>query len=626
VDLFLSEAEAMATSRFLQPGVRLLPPLRQAAPEGWSISSSSSGLRRNLNSISAAHVVGVVRETYGMWERRAPLSPSHVERLVSGGWRVQVQPSSRRIYPDATYAAAGAEMTEDLQESTVVLGVKQVPIENLLPNRAYMFFSHTIKAQLENMALLDACIEKNIRLYDYECIAKDGKRLVAFGQYAGIVGMADILQGLGQRLLADGYSTPFLQVPLCYMQPSLEAAEQNIRSVGQQIATEGLPAGMGPLIFAFTGTGNVAKGAKRIFELLPFEMIEADELADKVTELERRPEPLRCLYGVNLDFQHLVQPSGGGQFSKQDYYANPVSYEPVFHEKVAPHISVLINGMYWDPRFPRLLTIDQLRKIATSSSPMRLRAISDITCDIDGSVENTTRSTRFEQPYYEWDAFLGCEAASVGSSAAGVVMGTVDILPTGLAREATQHFGDALLPILGNCLEQGISEVLKTACITDGGRLQERYEYIMELREQKEKAELRHTGSEQPRRPRRVLLAQGHLFDSKFINTAFDVIEKRGDFEILDFHVTPNAADVQRESQITLAISADTEKEVEDLYNDLEKLGSLLEVRLQEPTPSATGPLDVQPRQGNSQRTSSTAPNTMKNGFSPPPVTPCQHL
>lgn len=202
-------------------------------------SYSSSVPWQSNQSDRRAQVVGVVREAYGIWERRAPLGPEHVQQLVSRGWRVQVQPSSRRIFSDSEYVAAGAEVTEDLSESTVVLGVKAVPKENLLPDKAYMMFSHTIKAQSENMPLLDACIEKNIRLYDYECIAENDKRLVAFGQYAGIVGMADILQGLGQRLLADGYSTPFLKAPFCYMQPSLAAVEAQIRAIGDQIRSEG---------------------------------------------------------------------------------------------------------------------------------------------------------------------------------------------------------------------------------------------------------------------------------------------------------------------------------------------------------------------------------------------------
>jgi alpha-aminoadipic semialdehyde synthase len=117
-------------------------------------------------------------ETYGVWERRAPLSPAHVAALVSQGYPVVVQPSSRRVFADAHYAAAGATVSNDLSAATVVLGVKQVAVQSLLPGKAYFFFSHTIKAQPENMALLDACVARNVTLFDYECIADNGRRLV----------------------------------------------------------------------------------------------------------------------------------------------------------------------------------------------------------------------------------------------------------------------------------------------------------------------------------------------------------------------------------------------------------------------------------------------------------------
>lgn len=179
-----------------------------------------------------------------------------------------VQPSSRRIFSDAEYLAAGAEINEDLSAASVVLGVKQVPVSNLLNDRAYMFFSHTIKAQEENMDLLDKCIEKNITLFDYECIVnpKDGKRMVAFGQFAGIVGMVDMFQGLGQRLLADGFSTPFLLSSACYMKSGLAEVEEMVKNIGENIKQNGFNSKLDPIVFAFTGDGNVGQGAKRMVQ------------------------------------------------------------------------------------------------------------------------------------------------------------------------------------------------------------------------------------------------------------------------------------------------------------------------------------------------------------------------
>merc|ERR1719197_1075559 len=164
------------------------------------------GLRGN-------NALGIRREDKNRWERRAPLTPAHVKKLVKKGVRVFVQPSTLRIFPDSDYEQAGAVVQEDLSPASVVFGVKEVPIHKLIPKRTYMFFSHTIKAQEYNMPLLDAIMENQIRLLDYERIVDaDGNRLVRFGRYAGYAGMVDFLHSLGNRLLAMGYSTPFMHI------------------------------------------------------------------------------------------------------------------------------------------------------------------------------------------------------------------------------------------------------------------------------------------------------------------------------------------------------------------------------------------------------------------------------
>jgi len=156
-------------------------------------------------------VIAIRREDQSVWERRAPLAPANVHRLVRLGVKVIVQPSNRRAYPVQAYQTAGALLQEDISSASVIFGVKQVPEDQLIPNKTYCFFSHTIKAQESNMPLLDAILEKNIRLLDYEKLTDaDGQRVVAFGKYAGVAGMVNILHGLGLRLLALGHHTPFM--------------------------------------------------------------------------------------------------------------------------------------------------------------------------------------------------------------------------------------------------------------------------------------------------------------------------------------------------------------------------------------------------------------------------------
>lgn len=169
-------------------------------------------LKQNLK----GKVIAIRREDQSVWERRAALGPSKVQRLTRAGVKVIVQPSNRRAYQAQSYLAAGAHIQEDISSASVIFGVKQVPIDQLIPNKTYCFFSHTIKAQEGNMPMLDAILEKNIRLLDYEKLTKNGQRVVAFGKYAGVAGMVNILHGLGLRLLALGHHTPFMaSFPIC---------------------------------------------------------------------------------------------------------------------------------------------------------------------------------------------------------------------------------------------------------------------------------------------------------------------------------------------------------------------------------------------------------------------------
>lgn len=280
------------------------------------------------------------------WERRTPLIPSDVSSLTSQGVRVLVQPSTMRIYKDQEFKSAGAELVEDLSPANTIFGVKEFPLQELIPNKSYMIFSHTIKAQAYNMPFLDACIKNRVRLFDYETIRAPalpggggGGRLVAFGKFAGYAGMIDCLRGVGERLLSLGYSSPFMGVASAYMYPDLPSAKAAVIKAGEEIKQFGLPPELAPMRFVFTGTGNVARGAQEIFELLPHKYVTAEELATLP------PNP-NLVYGCVVTAKDMVERIGGGEFNKKEYYENPTLYRPVFHERVAPHMNVLVNCMY----------------------------------------------------------------------------------------------------------------------------------------------------------------------------------------------------------------------------------------------------------------------------------------
>ncbi|KAG0626105.1 hypothetical protein M758_2G102500 [Ceratodon purpureus] len=224
-------------------------------------------------------IVGVLKEQTSKWERRAPLSPHHCAKLLKTGVnRILIQPCSKRIYRDAIYKDSGCEITNDLSECGLILGVKQPKPETLLPDRSYAFFSHTHKAQPENMPLLDKVLEKRISLFDYELIRDSNVRSVYFGQFAGYAGMIDGLRGLGEWLLSQGYSTPFLSIGSTYMYTSLSVAKQAVLAVGEELKSSGLPPEICPLVFVFTGTGNVSRGAQEILNLLPHEYVDPSRL------------------------------------------------------------------------------------------------------------------------------------------------------------------------------------------------------------------------------------------------------------------------------------------------------------------------------------------------------------
>lgn len=454
--------------------------------------------RLSYHHYSGNKVLGILREQHGMWERRSPLSPVQVKELLNKvpGSRVLIQPCTRRIFSNDEYLAAGAEVTDDLTSANMIIGVKGVNKEKLIPNKSYMFFSHTIKAQPYSMPLLDTILEKKVRLFDYECITRDGRddlpRLVAFGKYAGRAGMIDGLQGLGLRLLAEGFSTPFLHVPNTYMHPTLHDVTENLKMVGKMIQETGFPTSLSPIVFAFTGFGNVAQGSREIFEQLPHRYVTVDQLPTLADDIKSGKLPSNVLYAVNVEMKDMVKPNDPSEvFDKADYYRHPQKYSPIFHQKVLPYITMLVNGIYWEARFPRLITKDQIKELRKKGN-RNLRCVADISCDIEGSVEFLSRPSTIEDPFYTYDP----EKQDIKSNitANGVLMLGVDNLPSELPRDASEHFGSRLLPLLeplltaqgndANACYEALPPELKRACIASDGELLPKWQYIERLRKQ----------------------------------------------------------------------------------------------------------------------------------------------
>jgi alanine dehydrogenase len=435
--------------------------------------------------------IGIRREDKHPWEARAPLTPAAVERLVHAeGLTVVVQPSPTRAYSDDAYAAAGAEIREDLSGCTVVLAVKEIPCSELRANGAYVFFSHTIKGQPQNMPLLRRLSELGCTLVDYERIVDEqGRRLVFFGHHAGLAGMIDTLWLLGRRLGALGYDTPFGDLRVAFEYGELAAAETAVRAAGERLSAELAPPDRAPLVVGFAGNGNVSRGAQQVFELLPHEWVEPAALPALIAHVS----PTRDrLFGAVFEEQHLVErtdvesndveSNDGGGFDKLDYFAHPERYRSIFARHL-PQLSVLVNGIFWTERYPRLVTRDILRRGLAE----RLLVIGDISCDIEGSIECTVKATTPGMPAYLYDPVRGSVAD--GYEGPGIAMMTTDCLPCELPRESTEAFTAALsgfVPALARidasvAFEEAVlPPPIRRATILWNGVLTPDYQYLTE--------------------------------------------------------------------------------------------------------------------------------------------------
>ncbi|KAJ3101305.1 hypothetical protein HDU96_010059 [Phlyctochytrium bullatum] len=441
----------------------------------YSIAASGSYSGKLLS-------LGIRREDKNRWERRVPLVPDHVERLVKElGVKVYVQPSTKRVIPDDKYAEVGAEIREDLSEADIIVGVKEVPTDKLYPDKTFLYFSHTYKGQRYNMPMLKAILDKRIRLIDYELMKDDNnRRLVLFSKFAGYAGFLDGVNGLGHRLLALGYGNPFLACGLSYMYRCLADARLDLTRTGQVIMDDGLPRALGPLVFVFTGDGNVTRGALHVFKCLPHEWVKPEDLRALV---ENKDFDNHKVYGCKVKIEDYIVKKDGGPFSRQEYLENPSLYESVFHEKIAPYASMLVNGIFWDERYPRLLTKEQAKTLVHENR-FRMLQVADISCDIHGSLEFMSRATTIDQPFFMYDP--ATETEHNDTEGKGVQIMSIDNLPTEMPLEASEYFGDALFPFILELVKGNFNHpVLKRATITTNtGKLESGHEKLYPIIEE----------------------------------------------------------------------------------------------------------------------------------------------
>jgi saccharopine dehydrogenase (NAD+, L-lysine-forming) len=400
--------------------------------------------------------IGIIREGKNPPDKRTAFVPARLQTLqskYSPTISFAVESSPLRCYTDAEYSALGIEITAEVDTCDILFGVKEVPITQLIPNKTYFFFSHTIKKQPRNRALLQAILKKNIRLIDYELLKDEkGNRVVAFGRWAGIVGAYNAFWTYGKK-------TALFEIKRaheCFDRKELEIELKKIH----------LP----PIKIAVTGAGRVGTGVLEVLDTLKIKQVTPAEFLN-----QKFDEPVF----VQLHSQDYNQRKSDGGYEKSEFYANPEVYKSDFI-KYTQVSDILIAAAFWDPGAPRLFDIKDL-----VDPGFQVSVIADVTCDIEGSIPTTTRASTIANPVYDVDRNTGKEIPAFDSSSSISVM-AIDNLPCELPREASIDFGLLLQNWVIPALLEENPEILERATIAQNGKITPQFNYLSDYVNQNE--------------------------------------------------------------------------------------------------------------------------------------------
>ncbi len=398
--------------------------------------------------------LGLIREGKTPVDKRVPLTPSQAAQLQKK-FDVQIvaQSSNIRCFKDQEYLSKGIQIVEDVSDCDILLGVKEVPMSDLIPNKTYFFFSHTSKAQPYNQKLLKAIIEKKIKLVDYEGLTNPrGARVVAFGRYAGIVGAYNGIKTYGKRFNLFSIRA----ANACYDLDDLQTEYSKVK----------LP----PIKMILTGRGRVSKGAEEVFIGMGI---------TKVTPKQFLTDQFDYPVYAQVHSDEYNKTKDGTTFNIKDFHSDPKEYEGDFL-KYSKEADLLVAGAFWDPQAPVLFTRED-----ASEDDFKIKVIADITCDIEGSIPSTLRPSTIAEPIYDYSAKEGVEKPAFSSDANITVM-AVDNLPCELPINASNDFGEQLINnVLPHLFSGDKEEVIKRATITDNGQLTEKYSYLQNFLEGK---------------------------------------------------------------------------------------------------------------------------------------------
>lgn len=391
----------------------------------------------------------IIKERKNPPDRRVVFPPEKLAeaRALFPDAEFIIESSDIRVFPDEAYEKLGFKVTDDVSDADVFLGVKEVPVDALIPNKKYIFFSHTIKKQPQNQKLLQAILENNIVLLDHETmVRKSGSRLIGFGRYAGLVGAYNGIRALGLR-------------DKLFNLPKVETLA-DLNEVKSELDKITMP----PIKILLSGTGKVAHGAKEILDHLKIK-----EIGDTLYLTAKFTEPVYCM----VDVMEYNKRKDGKVGYKQQFYKDPSEYESNFMP-YAKQTDLFMAGHFYGNGAPFLFTKEDAK-----SPDFNISIVADISCDVGGPVASTIRASTIAEPFYGYDAQQEKEVAFDAKNAITVM--AVDNLPCELPKDASDGFADMfikhVLPAFFNNDENGI---LKRAKITENGKLTKRFAYLQD--------------------------------------------------------------------------------------------------------------------------------------------------
>lgn len=393
--------------------------------------------------------IAIIKERKNPPDRRVVFAPEALVRLKQEYPEadIKVESSDIRIFADEQYSKLGIDVVSDVSDCDVMFGVKEVPIDALIPNKKYFFFSHTIKKQVHNRELLKAILEKNIDLYDHETIVDENfKRLIGFGRYAGIVGAYNGIRAFGIKF-------ELFNLPKAETLPGKDALVERLRRLV-------LP----PIKIVLTGKGKVGNGAKEILQAMKIKEVTVENFLSKIYS-----EPVF----VQIDVLDYNKRKDGKPSDKKDFYNNPTEYTSDF-ERFTKVADIFMAGHFYGNDAPVILSREMLR-----ANDCKIKVVADISCDVDGPIACTIKASTIAEPLF---GYLPSEHKEVDIFHPGaIVVMSIDNLPCELPKDASEGFGEMfmnhVIPAFFNGDKDGI---LKRAKITENGQLTERFKYLQD--------------------------------------------------------------------------------------------------------------------------------------------------